>query len=209
MHRIVTSIFVGALLIVAGCVTHQQSAKIPVPTTTPYDTNVVARAVYLQLYGDAYRVAAAGRTNITYDYRGEHVRAATDGQWQGVHAGLQVVRERGLQQLRRGPQLPRTTPFDGEREARAAYLRSYRDNYLGALSGRHTISCFPQTRTAEAYCRGERDGQRKAMDDTYAVEKRWLAQYSALSDCMVKQQPEIRYGPRPSVTRSILKAFGL
>src|SRR5262245_17569075 len=150
MQNVVTFMFVGVLLVGAGCATQQQSAKGVLPTTTPYDTNTAARAVYLQFYGDAYSIAAAGRTNITYYYRGLHVRAATDGQWQGVHAGLQAVRERGLQQLRQRPQLPKTTPFDGEREARAAYLRSYRDNYLGALSGRHTISCFPQTRTAEA-----------------------------------------------------------
>ena len=208
MQRIVTSVFVGALLIASGCATRQRASKSALPATTPYDTNAAARAVYLQFYGAAYRVAAAGRTNITYDYRGEHVRAATDGQWQGVHAGLQLMRERGLQQLQRGPQLPKTTPYDGEPEARAAYLRSYRDNYLGALSGRHKISCFPQTRSAEAYCRGERDGQRKAMEDTFAVEERWLAHYSALSDCMVRRQPEIRCGPQPSVTRTLIRLLG-
>jgi hypothetical protein len=215
MQRIATSILIWVLLVVSGCATRSQSGKSVLPATTPYDTNAEARAVYLRFYGDAYRIAAAGRTNIVYKYEGMHVRAATDGQWMGVHAGLQVVRAWGLQRLRSGPQLPKITPYDGEPKARAAYLRSYRQNYLDELSGRHGISCFPQTRVAAAYCEGERAGQRQARRDTLAVEEHWLAQYSLLSASMSQQQPQIRYDPSPSpfweavgMVRTLLNPFG-
>ena len=215
MQSILTLILIGVAMAVSGCAAHQQGSKNVLPATTPYDTNAEARAVYLRFYGDAYRIAAAGRTNIVYKYEGVDVRAATDGQWMGVHAGLQVVRARGLQRLRSGPQPPKITPYDGEPKARTTYLRSYRQNYLDALSGRHGISCFPQTRVAEAYCDGERAGQRKARQDLLAVEEKWLAQYSLLSVSMAKQHPQIAHDPSPSpiwgavgVFRTFLKPFG-
>jgi hypothetical protein len=206
MSRIATFTLIVALLGACGCATHKQTTKSAFPATTPYDTNAAARAVYLKFYEDAHRIAAAGRTNITYDYRGEHVRAATDGQWQGVHAGLQIVRERELQRLRRGPRLPKSTPYDAEPELRATYLRSYRDNYIGELSGRHGISCFPQTRATEAYCAGERDGQRQAQRDTMAVEVQWIERYGHLTDCMAKQHPKVARDSSPSGF-SILRAL--
>jgi hypothetical protein len=168
---------------------------------------VAARAVYLRFYRDAYRVAAAGRTNITYAYRGAHVRAAIAGQWQGIDAGLQVVRERGLQRLRRAPQTPETTPYDREPELRAVYLRSYRKNYLNGLSGHYIITCGPQSGVGEAYCRGEWEGRLKAEIDVFAVERSWLEQYSRLTDCMVREQPQIRCQSSTSPIRDVVGMF--
>ncbi len=216
MSRIATfTIVVAVLFCVCGCAMDEQTARTELPATTPYDTNAVARAVYLRFYGDAYRIALAGRTNITYDYRGEYVHPAVYGQWYGLIAGIEAGRERELQALPRDPQLPRITPFDGEPEPRSAYLRSFRENYRAALSGSYRITCFPQTRTAEAACRGERDGQAKAMEDISAVEKRWGARHLAISQCLEKQQPQGRAGPSPRevwclrLFQAFLKSFGL
>ena len=59
--RIISLIGLCGVLLISGCSSLQESANVPLPETTPFDTNPMARDAYLQAYREGYLTAAEGQ----------------------------------------------------------------------------------------------------------------------------------------------------
>lgn len=76
MRYFIEPSLLAAVLILAGCATTEVGQNVPLPESTPFDANAMARQVYLDAYRDGYRAVAVGGSSAVDSMRGpnQHVR---------------------------------------------------------------------------------------------------------------------------------------
>jgi hypothetical protein len=119
---------------------------IPIPSTTPFDTNSLSRDTYLSAFREGWDFAISGRILYATQIAPAGMPSDLFSVWQaGACEGAKLGSEQLMAKLdlSTGVQLPESTPYDANPQNRALFLRNYADGYRDGIVGTVKATASP------------------------------------------------------------------